>query len=131
MSDSETLWTATHQASLSTTNSWCLFKLMPIELVMPSHHLIPCLPLLLHSIFPSIRVISNESLLHITWPIYWSFSFSINPSNDYSGLIFFRIDWLDLLAVLETFKSLLQHHISKAKILQCSAFFRSNFHIYT
>ena len=101
-------WTAARQASLSITNSWSLLKLMPIRLVMPSNHLILCLPLLLlPSIFPSIRVFSNESGLHIRWPKYWSFSFSISPSNEYSGLISFRIDWLDLLAVQQTLKSLL------------------------
>ena len=97
---------------------------MPIELVMPSNHLILCHPLLLlPSIFPSIRVFSNESALHIKWPQYWSFSFNISPSNEYSGLISFRMDWLDLLAVQGTLKSLLQHHSSKASILRCSAFF--------
>ena len=103
--------------------SQSLFKLRPIESVMLSNHLILCCPLLLHSIFPSIRVFSNESALHIRWPKYWSFSFSISPSNEYSGLISFRIDWLDLLAVQGTLKSLLQHHSSKASTLQCSAFF--------
>ena len=112
------------QASLSITSSWSLLKLMSIELVMPSSHLILCRPLLLPpSIFPSIRVFSNESVLQIRWPKYWSFSFSISPSNEYSGLISFRMDWLDLLAVQETLKSLLQHHSSKASILHCSAFF--------
>ena len=114
-----------HQASLSITNSWSLLKLMSIESVMPSNHLILCRPLLLRpSMFPSIRVFFNESVLHIRWPKYWSFSFSfrIGPSNEYSGLISFRIDWLDLLAVQETFKSLLQHHSSKASILRHSAF---------
>ena len=97
---------------------------MPVELVMPSNHLILCRPLLLLlSIFPSIRVFSNDSVLHIRWPKYWSFSFSISPSNEYSGLISFKIDWLDLLAVQETLESLFQHHSSKASILQCSAFF--------
>ena len=97
---------------------------MPIELVMPSNHLILCHPLLLLPlIFPSIRVFSNQLVLHIRWPNYWSFSFSINPSNEYSGLISFRVDWLDLLAVQGILKSLLQHHSSKASILQCSAFF--------
>ena len=105
------------------TNSWSLLRLTSIELVMPSNHLIHCHPLLLPSIFPSIRVFSNESALSIRWPKYWSFSFSISPSNEYSGWIYFRIDWLDLLAVQETLKSLLQHHSSKASILQCSAFF--------
>ena len=119
-----TPWTAACQASLSITNSWSLRKLMSIESVMPSNHLILCRPLLLlPSIFPSIRVFSNESVFHIRWPRYWSFSFSINPSNEYSGLISFRIDWLDLLAVQGTLKSLLQHHSSKASILRCSAFF--------
>ena len=112
------------QASLSITNSRSLLKLMSIDSVMPSNHLILyCLPLLLPSIFPNIRVFSNESVLHIRWPKYWSFSFSISPSSEYSGLISFRMDWLHLLAVQETFKSLLQHHSSKASILQCSAFF--------
>ena len=104
--------------------SWSLFKLMSIELVMPSNHLILCFPLLLlPSIFPSIRVFSNQSVLCIRWPEYWSFSFSISPSNEYSGLISFRIDWFDLLAVQGTLKSFLQHHSSKASILLCSAFF--------
>ena len=112
------------QASLSITNSWSLLKLMSTESVMPSNHLILCHPLiLLPSIFPSIRVFSNESVLHIRWPKYWSFSFSINPSNEYSGLISFRMDWLDLLAVQGTLKSLFQHHSSKASILWHSAFF--------
>ena len=119
-----TPWTAAHQASLSITNSWSLLKLISIELVMPSNHLILCCPLLLPpSIFPSIRVFSNESVLRIRWPNYWSFSFSISPSNEYSGLISFRMDWLDLLTVQGTCKSLLQHRSSKASILQCSAFF--------
>ena len=119
-----TPWITARQASLSITNSQSLTKLMSIELVMPSIHLIFCrLLLLLPSIFPSIRVFSNESTLHIRWPKYWSFSFSISPSNDYSGLISFRMDWLDLLAAQGTLKSLLQHHSSKASILRCSAFF--------
>ena len=119
-----TPWTATCQASLSITNTQSLLKLMPIELVMPSNHLIHCCPfLLLPSIFPSIRAFSNESVLHIRWPKYWSFSFSFSPSNEYSGLISFRIDWLDLLAVQGTLKSLLQHHRSKTSILLHSAFF--------
>ena len=119
-----TPWTAALQASLSITNSRNLLKLMSIESVMPSNHLILYCPLLLlPSIFPSIRVFSNKSVLHIRWPKYWSFSFSISPSNDYSGLISFRIDWLDLLAVQGTLKSLLQHHSSKVSILWCSAFF--------
>ena len=106
------------------TNSWCLLKLTSIESVMPSNHLIFCRSLfLLPSIFPSIRVFSNELALHITWLEYWSFSFSISPSTEYSGLISFRMDWLDLLAVQGTLKSLLQHHSSKASILQCLAFF--------
>ena len=106
------------------TNSWSLLKLMSIESVMPSSHLILCHPLLLlPSIFPSIRVFSNESVLCIKWPKYWSFSFNISPSNEHSGLISFRMDWLDLLAVQGTLKSLLQHHSSKASTLQCSAFF--------
>ena len=112
-------WTAACQASLSITNSWSLLKLMSIESVMPSNHLILCHPLLLPSIFPSIKVFSNESVLHIRWPKYWSFSFSISPSNEYSGLIFFRMDWLDLLAVQGTLQSLLQHHSSKASIQGC------------
>ena len=119
-----TSWTAAHQASLSITNSWGLFKLMLIESVMPSNHLIPCHPLLLlPSIFPSIRVFSNESVLPIRWLKYWSFSFIISPSNEYSGLISFRMDWLDLLHVQGTLKSLLQQHSSKASILWHLAFF--------
>ena len=119
-----TPWTAAHQASLSITNSQNLLKLMSIEFVMPSNYLILCRPLLLlPSIFPSIRVFSNESVLHIRWPKYWNFSFSISPSNEYSGLISFRMDWLYLLAVQGTLKSLLQDHSSKASIRQCSAFF--------
>ena len=119
-----TPWTAAHQAFLSFTISWSLLKFIAIELMMPSNHLILCRPLLLFpSIFPSIRVFSNESSLHIRWLKYWSFSLSISPSNEYSGLISFRIDWLDLLAVQGTLKSLLQHHRSKASVLQCSVFF--------
>ena len=119
-----TTWTASRQASLSITNSQSLFKLMSIELVMPSHHLILCRPLLLlPSIFPMVRVLSNESVLHIRWPKYWSFSYSISPSNEYSGLISFRIDWFELLAIQGALKSLLQHHSSEASILRCSAFF--------
>ena len=111
-------------ASLSITNSWSLLKLMSIELVMPSNHLFLCHPLLLlSSISPSIRGSSNGSVLHIRWSKYWNFSFSISPTKEYSGLISFRIDWLDLLAVQGTLKSLLQHHSSKASILWCSAFF--------
>ena len=117
-----TLWIAAIQASLSISNSWSLLKLMSIELVMPSNHLILSCPLLLlPSIFPSIRVFSSELALRIRWPKYWSSS--ISSSNDYSGLLSFRMDWLDLLAVQRTLKSLLQHHSSKASILQCSAFF--------
>ena len=116
--------TAAHQASLSITNSQSLLRLMSIELVMPSNHLILCRPLLLlPSIFPSIRVFSNESTLCIRWPKYWSFSFNISLSNEHSGLLSFRMDWLDLLAVQGTLKSLLQHHSSKASILRHSAFF--------
>ena len=123
-SDSATPWTAACQASLSNTNSWSLLRLMSTESTRPSNHLILCRPLLLPpSIFPSIRVFSNESVLHIRWPKYWSFSFKISPSNEYLGLISFRMDWLDLLAVQGTLKSLLQHHNSKALVLQCSAFF--------
>ena len=111
------------QASLSITNSWSLLKLTSIKLVIPSNHLIFCGPLLLlPSIFPSNRVVSNVSLLHIRWPKYWSFNFSISPSNEYSGLISFRMDWLDLLAVQWTLKSLLQHHSSKGSILWHSNF---------
>ena len=119
-----TPWTVAGQASLSITNSWSSPKPMSIESVMPSNHLILCCPLLLSpSTFPSIRVFSNESVLPIRWPKYWSFSFSISPSNEYSGLISFRIDWFDLLAVQGTLKSLLQHHSSKVSILWHSAFF--------
>ena len=123
-SDSATPWTTARQASLSFTKSRSPPKLMSIELVMPSNHLILCHPLLLlPSIFPSIRVFSNDSALHIRWPKYWSFSFNISPSNEHPGLISFRVDWLDLLAVQGTLKSLLQQHSSKASILPCSAFF--------
>ena len=119
-----TPWTTACQASLSITNSQSLLKFISIESVMPSNHLIFCHPrLLLPSIFPSIRVFSTESALHIRWPKYCSFSFSISPTNEYSGLISFRMDWLDLLAVQGTLKSLLQHHSSKASILLCSVFF--------
>ena len=118
----ENPWTAARQASLSITNSWSLIKLMSIESVILSNHLILYCPLLLlPSTFPSIRVFANQSVLHIRWPKYWSFS--ISPSNEYSGLISFKIDWFDLLAVQGTLKSLLQHHSSKASTLQCSAFF--------
>ena len=119
-----TPWTAERQASLSITNSWSLLKLMSIESVMPSNHVILCCLLLLPpSIFPNIRVFSNESVFHIRWPKYWSFSFSISPSNEYSWLISFRIDWFDHMAVQGTLKSLLQYHKSKASILQYSVFF--------
>ena len=119
-----TPWTVGRQASLSITTSWSLLKLRSTELVMPSNHLILCHPLLLlPSIFLSIRDFSNESVLCIRWPKYWSFSLSISPSNEYSGLISFRMDWLDLLAVQGTLKCPLQHHSSKPSILQCSAFF--------
>ena len=121
MSDS---WTVACQDSLSFIISWTLLKLMSIELVMPFNHLVLCCRLLLlPSIFPSIRVFSNELIFHIRWPKYWSFSFSISPSNEYSGLISFRMDWLDLLVVQGTLKSLFQHHSLKALVLQCSAFF--------
>jgi len=119
-----TPWTAAHQASLSITNSQSLLKLMSIETVILSNYLVLCCSLLLPpSIFPSIRVFPNESVLRMRWPKYWSFSFNISPSNEHSGLISFRRDWLDLLAVQGTLQSLLQHHSSKASILQCSAFF--------
>ena len=119
-----TPWTAAHQTSLSSTTFWNLLKFMSNELVIPSNHLILCCPLLLlPSIFPSTTVFSNESALCIRWPNYWSFSFSISPSNEYSGLISFRIDWFDILAVQRTLKSLLQHHSSKASILGHLAFF--------
>ena len=124
VSDSVTSWTAACQASLSITKSRSLLKLMSIESVMPSNHLILCHPLLLPpSIFPNIRIFSNDSVLHIRWPKYWSFSFNISPSSEYSGLISFKMDWLDLLAVQGTLKSLLYHHSSKASILCFSAFF--------
>ena len=125
-------WTAAHQASLSITNSWSLLKFISIELLMPSNHLILCRPLLLlPSIFPSIKVFSYESALHIRWPKYWSFSFNISPSNEHSGLVSFRMDWLDLLAVQGTFKSLLQHHSSKASFFSTQLFSQSNSHIHT
>ena len=124
VSNSATPWTAARQASLSITNSRSAPKPMYIESVMPSNHLILCCPLhLLPSIFPSIRVFSNETVLHIRWLKFWSFSLSISPSNEYSELISFRIDWFDLLEVQGTLKSLLQHHSSKTSILRCSAFF--------
>ena len=127
-----TPWTTVRQASLSITNSWTLLKLMSIESVMPSNHLILCYPLFLPpSIFPSIRVFSNESVLRIRWPKYWNFSFNISTSNEYSGLISFRMDWLDLHAVQGTLKSLLQHRSAKASMLWCSAFFIVNSHIHT
>ena len=117
-------WTAARQASLSITNSQSLPKLMSVELVMPSNYLILCHPLLFPlSIFPSIRIFANESAFRIRWPKYWSFSFNISPSNEHSGLISLGMDWLDLLAVQGTLKSLLQHHSSKASVLWCSAFF--------
>ena len=123
-----TSWTAARQASLAIINSRSLLKLMSIELVMPSNHLILCRPLfLLPSVFPSIRVFSNESALCIRWPKYWNFNFSISPSHEYSGLISFRIDWFDLLAAQATLKNHLQYHISKASILQHSAFFMVKF----
>ena len=119
-----TPWIAARQASLSITSSWSLLKLMSIKLVMPSNHLILCRPLLLlPPIPPSVRVFSNESALRMRWPKYWSFSFSISPSNEHPGLISFRMDWLDLLAAQGTLKSLLQHHSSKASIFRRSAFF--------
>ena len=128
MSDSENPWTRASQASLSITNSQSLLKLMSIESVVPFDHLIRCHPLLLPpSAFSSIRLFSNESVLHIRWPKYWSFSFSISPSNEYSGLITFRTDLFDLLAVQGIPKSLLQHHSSKASILWCSTFFTIQF----
>ena len=126
-----TPWSAAQQGSLSITNSWSLPKLTSIELVMPSNHLILCRPLLLlPSIFPRIRVFSNESVLRIRWPRYWSFNFNISPSSEHPGLISFRVDWLDLLAVQGTLKSLFQHHSSKASILWCSAFFIVHSHPY-
>ena len=132
VSDSAILWTVARQASLSITNSRSLPKPMSIESVMPSSRLILGRPLLLPpSIFPSIRVCSNESVLCIRWPKYWSFSFSLSPSNEHSGLISFRMDWLDLLVLQGTLKSLLQHHSSKASILRPSAFFMVHFHIST
>ena len=121
-------WTVAHQSSLSFTISWSLLKLISIESVMPSKHLILCRPLLLlPSVFPNISVFSNESALHIRWPKYWSFSFSISLSNQYSGLISFRIDWFNSLAFQGTLKRLIQHHNLKASILQCSAIFMVQF----
>ena len=126
------LWTVAQQASLSIINFQSLLKLMSIESVMPSNHVILCCPLLLlPSIFPSIRVFSNESVLRIRWPKYWSFSFSISSSNEFSGLTSFRMDWFDVLAVQETLKSLLQHHSSKASVLRCSAYFIVQLSIHT
>ena len=122
-----TPWTAAHQAFLSFTISWSLLKFIAIELMMPSNHLILCHSLLLPSIFPSIRVFSNELAVCIRWPKYWSFGFSISPSNEYSGWIAFRIDWFDLLAVQGTLKSLLQHHSLKVSILCCLAFLMVQF----
>ena len=131
MYDSATPWTAAHQASLPNTNSWSLLRLMSIESVMPSNEFILCHPLLLlPSIFPSIRVFSNKSVLHIRWPKYWSFSFRISFSNEYSGLISCSMDWLELLAVQGALKSLLQHHSSKASILQAQLSLQSNSHIH-
>ena len=128
-----TPWTAAHQASLSITNCQCLLKLMSIDSVMPFNHLILCWSLLPPSIFPSIRVFSSESVLHIRWPKYWSFSFSTSPSNEYSGLISFGMDWLDLLAVQGTLKSLLQHHSSKTshQFFSAQLSLWSNSHIHT
>ena len=127
-----TPWIAAHQASLSITNSQSLLKLMSINLVMPPNHLILCRPLLLlPSIFPSMRAFSNESVLHLRWPKYWSFTFSFSPSNEHPGLISFRMDWLDLLAVQGTLKSLLQRHSSKASILRHQFSLQSSSHIQT
>ena len=132
MSDSATPWAVACQASLSLTISQSLPKFMSIELVMPSNHFILCCPLLLlPSVFPSIRVFSNESVLCIRWPKYWSFSFSIGPSNEYSGLISFRIDWFDLLVVQGTLRSLLQHHSSKHQFFGAQLSLYSNSHIHT
>ena len=124
-------WTAARQASLSIINSWSLLELMSIESVMPSNHLILCHALLLPSIFPSIRVFSNESALRVRWPKYWSFNVNISLSNEHSGLISFSMDWLDLLSVQGTLKSLPLHHSPKASIHQCSAVLWSNSHIHT
>ena len=126
-----TPWVAACQASLSITNSWSSLRLMPIGSVIPSNHLILCRPLLPPSILPSIRVFSNESVLHIRWPKYWSFNFSISHSHEHPGLISFRMDWLDLLAVQGTLKSLLQHHSSRASILSAQLSSQSNSHIHT
>ena len=125
-------WTAAHQTSLSITNSWSLLKLMSIESVMLSNYLLLCHPLLLPpSIFPSIRVFCNESVLCVWWPKYWSFSFSISPSNEYPGLISFRMDWFDLFAVQGTLKSLLQHHSSEHQFFTAQIALQSNSHIHT
>ena len=127
-----TPWAAARQASLSITNSRSVLKLMSIELVMPSNHLVLCRPLLLPpSIFPSIKIFSNESALHIRWPKHWSFSFNISPSNEHPGLVSFRMDWLDLLAVQVMLKSLLQHHSSKASFFSAQLSSQSNSHIHT
>ena len=126
-----TPWIAACQASLSITNSWSSLRLMPIGSVIPSNHLILCRPLLPPSILPSIRVFSNESVLPIRWPKYWSFSFNSDPSNEHPGLISFRMDWLDLLAVQGTLKSLLQHHSSRASILSAQLSLQSSSHIHT
>ena len=126
-----TPWIAACQASLSITNSWSSLRLMPIGSVIPSNHLILCRPLLPPSILPSIRVFSNESVLHIRWPKYWSFNFSISHSHEHPGLISFRMDWLDLLAVQGTLKSLLQHHSSRASILSAQLSLQSSSHIHT
>ena len=132
VSDSATPCTTACQASLSITNSRSIFKLVSIESVMPSNHLILCHPLLLlPSIFPSLKVFSYDPVLHIRWPKCWSFSFSISPSSEYSGLISFRIDWFDLLAAQGTLKRLLQHHSSKASVLRCQLSLQSNAHIHT
>ena len=132
MSNSVTPWAAAHQASLSFTTSWSLLKLMSIVSVMPSNHLVLCRPLLiLPSIFPGIRVLANELAFLIRWPKYWSFKFSISPSNEYSGLISFKIDWFDLPAVQGTLKSHFQHHSLKASILSAQPSLWSNSHIYT
>ena len=131
VSNSANPWTAARQASLSITNSQSLLKLMSIESVMPSNHLILCRPLLPPSVFASIRVFSDESVLRIRWPKYWSFSFSIGPSSEYSRLISFRMEWLDLLAIRGTLKNFLQHPSSKVSILQCSAFFTVSLSLHT
>ena len=131
MSDSATPWAAARQASLSITNSQSLFKLLPIKLVMPLNHLILCHPILLPSIFPNIKVFSNESVLRIRWPKYWSFSFSISPSNEYSGLISFRMDWLDLLAVQGLSRVLSNTTVQKHQFLSVQLSSQSNSHSHT